>query len=173
MNHSFQLRKLELPDLIALQRISVQTFIEAFAHQNTSENMRLYLEQSFSLEKLAKEITNPHSSFYGISNAEELIAYCKLNVENAQSESLAPNTVEMERLYVLKSQQGKGWGKCLIEHALYIAHQKSSPFIWLGVWEKNESAIGFYKKLGFREFGRHVFMLGQDEQTDSLMRLDL
>lgn len=173
MNNSYQLKKVGYADLSALQRISVQTFNEAFAHQNTAENMRLYIEQSLSLEKLEEEVKNPHSAFYVISNEEELIAYCKLNVEDAQTERLDRNAVEIERVYVLKSHQGKGWGKCFIDHALSIARQQSSPFIWLGVWEKNESAIGFYKKLGFREFDRHVFMLGNDAQTDSLMRLDL
>lgn len=169
----FQLRKLELPDLSALQRISIQTFTEAFAYQNTAENMRLYSEQALSLEKLEEEVKNPHSAFYVISNEEELIAYCKLNVEDAQTEPLDCNAVEIERIYVLESHQGKGWGKCFMDHALSIARQKSSPFIWLGVWEKNESAIGFYKKLGFREFSRHVFMLGNDAQTDCMMRLDI
>lgn len=41
--------------------------------------------------------------------------------------------------------------------------------MWLGVWEKNESAIRFYKGLGFVLHGAHSFYLGDEEQTDLIM----
>jgi len=34
-------------------------------------------------------------------------------------------------------------------------------------------AIGFYKKNGFSEFDKHIFRLGNDEQTDIMMKLKL
>ena len=40
-------------------------------------------------------------------------------------------------------------------------------------WEENPRAINFYKKNGFVEFDKHIFKLGDDEQTDILMRLKL
>jgi ribosomal protein S18 acetylase RimI-like enzyme len=45
--------------------------------------------------------------------------------------------------------------------------------IWLGVWEHNEHAISFYKKFGFEQFGDHIFMLGNDAQTDLLLKKNL
>jgi len=42
--------------------------------------------------------------------------------------------------------------------------------VWLGVWEENPRAIKFYKKNGFVEFDKHTFVLGEDEQTDILMK---
>ena len=41
--------------------------------------------------------------------------------------------------------------------------------IWLGVWERNERAIRFYEKWGFREAGTHDFILGNDVQNDLIM----
>jgi hypothetical protein len=46
-------------------------------------------------------------------------------------------------------------------------------FIGLGVWEKNPRAINFYKKNGFIEFDKHIFMLGEDEQIDCMMKLEI
>ena len=46
-------------------------------------------------------------------------------------------------------------------------------YLWLGVWEKNDKAISFYKKNGFYEFGKHTFIIGEDKQTDFVMRKDL
>ena len=44
-------------------------------------------------------------------------------------------------------------------------------YIWLGVWQENPKAIQFYTKNGFEVFDQHVFKLGDEEQTDFLMRL--
>jgi len=41
--------------------------------------------------------------------------------------------------------------------------------LWLGVWERNQRAISFYEKGGFRAVGSHTFLLGTDEQRDIVM----
>ena len=43
-------------------------------------------------------------------------------------------------------------------------------YVWLGVWEQNPRAIRFYEKNGFVPFDTHVFILGEDKQTDILMK---
>lgn len=60
----------------------------------------------------------------------------------------------------------------LYEKALQIAKHKNTAYIWLGVWEENPRAISFYKKNGFEAFDNHVFILGNEEQTDILMKLN-
>jgi ribosomal protein S18 acetylase RimI-like enzyme len=45
--------------------------------------------------------------------------------------------------------------------------------LWLGVWEKNPNAIGFYERLGFKKVGTHAFRFGSEMQTDLLMALPL
>ena len=69
--------------------------------------------------------------------------------------------------------QGLGLGGKLMHLAIETARRESLGFLWLGVWERNESAIAMYRHRGFRVFGDHVFMFGGDAQTDLLMRLDL
>ena len=41
--------------------------------------------------------------------------------------------------------------------------------MWLGVWEKNLKGIRFYERFGFKKFSEHLFVLGNDIQTDWLM----
>jgi diamine N-acetyltransferase len=50
-----------------------------------------------------------------------------------------------------------------------IAMEHKKRKIWLGVWEKNENAIAFYKKLGFEQTGVHSFHMGDEEQMDFIM----
>ena len=84
-----------------------------------------------------------------------------------------PDSLEIERIYVKKEFQGRGVGKDLLEFALDIARQSGKQFAWLGVWEKNEKAIGFYQSLGFQQAGTHGFILGDDHQTDKIMKINL
>jgi ribosomal protein S18 acetylase RimI-like enzyme len=74
---------------------------------------------------------------------------------------------------VLQQYHGKQVGALLYEQALAIAKERKAPFIWLGVWEENPRAIRFYQKQGFVEFDQHIFQLGEDAQTDILMKLNL
>jgi diamine N-acetyltransferase len=41
------------------------------------------------------------------------------------------------------------------------------------VWEHNDHAQGFYKSFGFEKFSSHVFMVGNDPQTDYLFKKNL
>ena len=61
----------------------------------------------------------------------------------------------------------------LYEKAIQTAMLASAEYVWLGVWEENPRAISFYKKNGFIEFDKHIFKLGDDEQTDLMMKLEL
>jgi ribosomal protein S18 acetylase RimI-like enzyme len=54
-----------------------------------------------------------------------------------------------------------------------LPNRKRADYVWLGVWEENLRAINFYKKNGFVEFDKHIFKLGNDEQTDIMMKRQL
>ena len=156
-----------------LQNIARQTFQESFAADNTPENMKHYLQENLSLTKLSAEMGNPDSEFFFAMLKTQPVGYMKLNYKTAQSEVFNSRAVELERIYVLKSHQGQKIGQLLFDHAIHAAKEVKAPFLWLGVWEHNTKAIGFYEKNGFTEFDKHDFMLGDEKQTDILMRLDL
>ena len=83
------------------------------------------------------------------------------------------NSLEIERIYVSKEYLGKQVGQLLLGKAIAIANDNKLDFVWLGVWEKNQRAIRFYEKNGFVVFDEHLFILGNDKQTDLLMKLIL
>ena len=166
----YKIRKAELPDLEVLQEISRTTFVETYASFNTEENMHHYLEVDFGLDQLSKELSNKESEFYLLESENQIIGYIKLNTGKAQTESHELNNLEIERIYVLKEFYGKSLGQVLCDKAIERAEQMKAPSLWLGVWEKNPRAIRFYEKNEFVPFGDHIFLLGDDEQVDILMR---
>jgi ribosomal protein S18 acetylase RimI-like enzyme len=173
MTNTIKVIEVASNQLSALQLISTQTFSETFTEHNTEEDMKLYIESNFNLSSLKTELDNSSSKFYFALDGEEVVGYLKINWGNAQSESLGNTSLELERIYVLKSYQGKNVGHALYQKALAVATELNFDFIWLGVWEKNERAIQFYKKNGLVEFDKHLFKLGKDLQTDLLMKFML
>jgi ribosomal protein S18 acetylase RimI-like enzyme len=57
--------------------------------------------------------------------------------------------------------------------SLKEARERGFNCLWLGVWDKNEKAIKFYERWGFKKVGSHAFMLGKDAQNDFIMELGL
>lgn len=168
-----ELKKVTLSDIEQLQLIGKQTFIETFSDSNTEENMRKYIHEGFNINKLTSELTDTDSEFHFALLDNEVIGYLKLNFGQAQTELKDQKSLEIERIYVLKEYHGKKVGQILYEKALQIARQADFDYLWLGVWEENPRAISFYKKNNFVEFGKHIFKLGNDEQTDIMMKLKL
>jgi hypothetical protein len=167
------IRKVTLTDLDKLQQIGKTTFAETFAADNSEVDMQEYLDKGFSMEKLKMELADPNSEFYFAILDGEVNGYLKINFGPTQTEMKDENSLEIERIYVLKEFHGKKVGQKLYEEAMEIAEQKNVDYVWLGVWEKNPRAIRFYEKNGFVEFDKHVFKLGNDEQTDIMMKLQM
>lgn len=170
---NIKIRSVTLNDIAQLQQIGRQTFSETFSEGNTEENMKQYLSEGFTTEKLAAEVDNPNSQFYFATIDNKVIGYLKLNSGEAQTELKDYRALEIERIYVLKEYHGKGVGQVLYEKALQIADQVKASYVWLGVWEENPRAINFYKKNGFVAFDKHIFRLGNEEQTDIMMKIHL
>ncbi|WP_345952428.1 GNAT family N-acetyltransferase [Mucilaginibacter sp. PAMB04168] len=170
MADSIQLEKLSADEAGALSAISRETFFAAFYHLNNADDMEAYAANAFNIDTLKDEINTPGSVFYFARFDREVVGFIKLNTGNAQHEFKRENSLEVERLYVLAKYQGRQIGQQLLRFALEQAHALSCRFIWLGVWEHNVNAIRLYERLGFEHCGSHSFMLGNDQQTDLLMR---
>ena len=168
-----EVTKVTLNDIDRLQKIGKQTFYETFAAGNTEENMTKYLDEGFSAEKLTTELNDNNAEFYFATLDDNVIGYLKLNFGQSQTELQDDKGLEIERIYVLKEFHGKSVGQLLYNQSIKIARQKNMDYVWLGVWEENPRAIHFYKKNGFVEFDKHIFKLGNDEQTDIMMKLKL
>lgn len=165
-----QVSEKDMPELIAISR---ETFADTFGKDNSPEDMAKFLDESYNEEKLGGEMANPGSFFYFLKVDGEVAGYLKLNVDDAQSEEVDPNGLEIERIYLRKSFQHRGLGKQLFEFAEEKGREWGKSVLWLGVWEHNENAKNFYASRGLTRFSEHVFVLGDDRQTDFLLKKSL
>ncbi|MCA6073742.1 GNAT family N-acetyltransferase [Fulvivirga sedimenti] len=156
-----------------LAEISYRTFDEAFRHLNNPDDFNAFIAEAFTIEKISHEFHNPEVEFYFANAGDERAGYMKLNHGNAQTEHELDNALEIERIYVDSKFQGMKIGEFMVNFAIEKALQKKHDWIWLGVWEKNTRAIQFYERHAFIKFSKHTFIIGNDPQTDILMRRSL
>ncbi|MGQ0740618.1 MAG: GNAT family N-acetyltransferase [Bacteroidota bacterium] len=150
--------------------LSRQTFYETFARQNTAENMEKFMSEQFSKERLMAEVGAPGNIFLLAFAGDVPVGYVKMREGEQKVEFGNKTSIEIARIYAASSSIGKGVGSALMQRCIEIARGMNKEIIWLGVWEKNQQAIAFYQKWGFEQFGTHVFKLGNDPQTDWLMK---
>ena len=167
------IRECTMDDLETLRDLAIRTYVEAFESMNTKENMRIYLATAFSKAKLQEELSNPASRFYFAYGDGELAGWMKLNESEAQTDIHDPESLEVERVYVLKAFQSASVGKSFLDRAMQIARKRGKTYLWLGAWKDNHRALKFYLRYGFRIIGEHSFFVGEDEQSDFIMRKDI
>ena len=168
------IRKISVADVEQLSALARQTFYDTFKDTCTAEDMEMFLQQYYNTGQLSAELNNPLTYCFFVEVDDKPVAYLHF-MEDYNSLPLMKKwkALELKRIYVLKEFHGKSIGQVLYEKAISIALQKNAEYIWLGVWEENPRAIRFYEKNGFLEFDKHIFKLGDDEQTDIMMKLEL
>lgn len=159
-------------DAALIADISRQTFYDTFAPDNTKENMEKFLAEQFTRDALMMEVGLREHSFLLVYADDKVAGYVKLR-EGKTPPSMAGPTLEIARIYVLKEFIGSGVGKALMQASIDQAIAKNKKVICLGVWEKNQRAIDFYRAWGFEKFGECDFVLGNDLQHDWLMKKEL
>ena len=153
--------------------ISRKTFEDAFSHMNDPRDFQTYMDSAFSIEAIEKELHDENMNYYFVYLDGGLAGYFKLNRGEGQTDIKDRESLEIERIYVLKEYQGRKLGQWMMNAIKELAEKEGADYLWLGVWEKNLNAIRFYEKHGFQKFGEHPYYIGKDKQTDWLMRYDI
>jgi diamine N-acetyltransferase len=170
---SFRIRTATLEDVPMLVKLSEKTFQDTFGMHNTEQNMKLYVQKTFTNEQIAKEVKDPATTFLIAYDGEVVVGYAKIKFGKVPEGLDSEKAIEIERIYSTQEYLGKRVGKSLMQACIDTAKNRGYDIIWLGVWEHNPRAIAFYEKWGFKKFGSHPFLLGTDLQTDLLMKKKL
>ena len=167
------IRRATAMDAPLLAAMGARTFYETFAADNTAENMAAYLASAFTPETLASELTDERAIFLIAEAGDAAAGYAKLLQGDPEPCVTGENPMELCRIYCETAWQGRGVGAALMRAAQETARTHGAQTLYLGVWEHNPRAIAFYDRWGFRAVGSHVFIVGDDPQTDIVMQVDL
>ena len=123
---------------------------------------QLCFSDPFSVEILESEFQNPLCVYLVLEENEEILGYggyCAVLDE-----------ADIMTIGVLPKEQGKGFGRKLLDELLRVAKEQNVHSVWLEVRVSNEPAISLYKSFGFQEMGRRKGYY-QDNGEDALTML--
>ncbi|WP_146898160.1 GNAT family N-acetyltransferase [Adhaeribacter aerolatus] len=169
MKPNIPVRTATSQDNILLARQGLETFEQAFAAQNTPEDMAAYLAGTFSPELQAAELADPHNLFWLIYTTEVPVGYVKISTGAAAACLTQVKALKIARFYLLQVCCSQGIGSAVLRQVQHYARKNGFASVWLTVWEHNPAALALYQKLGFKMVGDEDFVLGQDVQHDFVM----
>lgn len=156
-----------------LADLGTRTFLEAYGDANDPADLAAYIADTYTEHLIAAAIREQAVSYLIAEADGRAVGFAKLVDGSTSPEVDAAHPAELEQLYVVGWRHGGGVGTALLEACITQARERGCDVLWLGVWEDNQRAIGFYRRLGFVQVGSHTFRLGAQAQTDVLMALPL
>ncbi|GAB2557442.1 GNAT family N-acetyltransferase [Spirosoma aerophilum] len=162
-------------DAAVITELSAVTMREAFGPPyNPADLVDEYIESAITVPILETELADARSTFFLlVSSDDRPIGFAKLRKHTPPRRMKIRNAIEIQRIYLLASQIGQGQGRALLNHCLDWSKEQGYEAVWLGVWERNERAQLFYKKMGFERFGFHYFQFGSERQRDYWLQKQL
>lgn len=161
-----------IDDLEQYQSLARQTFFDTYEVGTDPKDLEKYIGENFSTEAITKELTEEPCAVFLLKKNNELLGYSKLRWDTTH-ELLVGKTIELQRIYVLKDQNGKGYGRMLMDHSEQYGREHGFDCIWLCVWFENHHAIRFYEKAGWEKFGMKDFKFGDEVYQDPVLRKNL
>ncbi len=163
------IRRAGVEDIEIVSRLSKITFDETFKGTCSEDDMKYFLENTFSDSNTLQDLKN-EDDLYFIAFVNDVAAgYMRLKEDYTDYPDIPKyNAIELKRIYVLKDFQLQKVGAALMQYAVNFANKKGYEALWLGVWEHNEKAKAFYEKWGFTDTGKtHPLPIGNTPQTDN------
>ena len=148
------IRQIDASEIEEVTKLAHLIWPHTFREILTPEQLQFMLKWMYNPETLASQIERGHQ-FFLLENAQGNIGYMGIEVAHSSS-----NLLKIHKLYLLPSQQGQGFGKLLIEHAVSVARSNGNSAITLNVNRFNKS-VKFYKALGFQITKKEDIDIGQ------------
>lgn len=172
IDSQFKLVNCTLKHAAMLAEIGASTFDETFSPFHPAKDMEAYIEKTYTLAQLKKNLLNPYIQYYAAYNEKGDCGYIKL-LDDVQAEGLEGRVMELEKIYVRQWAQGSGVASLLMNKAIELGRKQGYDYLFLGVWQENKRALAFYKKMGFEVFNTRTFQLGDEMCDDFLLKLAL
>ena len=159
-------------DAVALDAMATAVWMETFGHSAPPADIATYLGQAYGPEgKLIADLCAGAARFRLAIEGDRIVGYAKINAPWLPDAE--PGAMQLSQIYVAYDQHGSGVGKALLDWAIDAAREADAVALLLTVWENNHRAFRFYQKNSFVHVGDYAFPVGEQIDTDHIMRLAL
>jgi ribosomal protein S18 acetylase RimI-like enzyme len=168
--------KADLSHLSSLVHLGEVTFIESHGHSAAPEDVRNYIERTYTNELLQQELESTDNYYEICFWKNEPVGFSKIRMNQPlhaasflssfnSSDFQDRNYAKLDRIYLLASHHGKGIATSMFERQLQLAYQENQKGIWLYTWVENKRAIAFYEKMGFERVGQYDFQISANRKN--------
>ncbi len=159
----------DAPELDAMARIA---WMETFGRSASPENIATYLAHAYGPEgALIRELGDSERPVHLAIDAGRIVGYTKL-IPPWLADA-GPGALQLSQIYVASSHHGQGVAGALMDWTIATARAAGASALLLTVWENNHRARRFYDRLGFVHIADYGFQVGDQIDTDHIMRLAL
>lgn len=158
-------------DANALNRLARETFIETFGHLYAPHDLGAFLERH-TPQAYREDLSDPAFAIRFAQDGDELIAFAKLGPPSLPFEPTG-HALELRQFYVHKPWHGTAVARTLMDWVLATARARAADELWLSVFVDNHRARRFYERYGFRFVAPYAFMVGNHQDEDHILKLDL
>ena len=166
------IRRATPADAALLSALAEQTFVEAFGHLYPEQDLRHFIEESYSVERQRVILSTPGYAVWLLEHDGIAVGHAAAGPCGLPNADVMPGDGELKRLYVLAAWQGTGWGGKLFQAALDWLLADGPRTLWIGVWSQNLGAQRFYARHGFSKVGEHTFPVGRVVDLEFTLRRD-
>ncbi len=150
-----EIRLLQKQELFLTRNLAEKIWPSAYGTILSKEQLSYMLNWMYSIETLEKSFDKGNEFYCAFHNNNE-IGFFELEFSNEY-----PNTVKLQKIYVLPSEQNKGIGKNFLQLALLRAKNRGARNVILQVNRANK-AVQFYLKNNFCIINEEDFPIGND-----------
>jgi diamine N-acetyltransferase len=141
-------------DLPIIQNLLLETWLDAYGPFIPRADLTGYLQEHYAQPKLQAMFADPDVNGYVAEIDGAVGGYAKVYYDRAQQK------VYLHQLYVLPRRQKLGLGRRLLACAEARARELGCDRIWIGVMVRNERAVAWYRKLGYKVTEQAPFVMG-------------
>lgn len=155
-------------DAPALARFAAQAFTDTYRGLDDEQEIADYVAEHFPTDVVAGVIADPACTTLLAWLGNELAGYAVLRDKPAPDCVTGAAPLQLWRLYLGQRFIGQGLGAQLMAAVQAQARQRGARTLWLGVYDRNERAVAFYRRFGFAQAGTSEFLFGGRIYSDPI-----
>ena len=158
--NGIQIRRATFTDAQIISYLGKKTFEETFADLFSDDELNVYLDTTFNIDKLKSSLLKKENIFGILYYPDKPVGYYKIKMGQHFGHLADPQCIQLQKIYVLRDYLDLRLGKEMLNHILSLEEINKYGLMWLVVLHTNDRAIQFYKVFGFEKLKTYHHTIG-------------